>query len=64
MSTWSSWRRNTEHKPSTKTDTPDHVAADGRSWKGADYDEARANGRPVYAPRTTGSRGWLGRRSS
>ncbi|GLW75326.1 hypothetical protein Kpho02_76230 [Kitasatospora phosalacinea] len=57
--TWG--RRNTEHKPATRTDTPDHVARDGRSWTGADYDEARANGQQVFAPRTTASRKRLGR---
>ena len=61
MSTWSSWRRNTEHKPSTRTDTPDHVDERGRSWTGADYDEARANGLRLLAPRTTNSRKRLGR---
>ncbi|MFI9784657.1 hypothetical protein ACIHEI_14290 [Kitasatospora sp. NPDC051984] len=53
-----------ESKPSTRTDTPDHVAADGRTWTGADYDEARANGRPVYAPRTGHSTEQFGRHSS
>ncbi|MFH8387677.1 hypothetical protein ACH4E7_43505 [Kitasatospora sp. NPDC018058] len=53
-----------ESKPSTRTDTPDHVDATGRTWTGADYDEARANGRPVYAPRTGHSRDRLGRSSS
>ncbi|MFB7668331.1 hypothetical protein ACFC1R_31170 [Kitasatospora sp. NPDC056138] len=45
--------RRSESRPSTRTDTPDHVAADGRPWSGPDYDEARANGRQVVAPRTT-----------
>ncbi|MFD5566262.1 hypothetical protein [Kitasatospora griseola] len=53
-----------EAKPSTRTDTPPHTAADGRTWTGADYDEARANGRPVPAPRTTHSTDQLGRHSS
>jgi hypothetical protein len=39
------------------------VDVTGRTWTGADYDEARANGRTVYAPKTSNSRGWLGRRS-
>ncbi|MEU3574672.1 hypothetical protein AB0E96_40650 [Kitasatospora sp. NPDC036755] len=53
-----------ESKPSSKTDTPDHVdTSTGRPWTGADYDEARANGRLVHAPRTTNSRDSLGRRS-
>ncbi|MFG2919617.1 hypothetical protein ACGF0D_42965 [Kitasatospora sp. NPDC048298] len=53
--------RRSESKPSTRTETPDHTAADGRVWNGADYDEARANGRVVHAPRTTHSRDQLGR---
>ncbi|WP_331722226.1 hypothetical protein [Kitasatospora sp. NBC_00315] len=57
-------RSRSESKPASRTETPDHTAADGRVWSGSDYDEARANGRPVYAPRTTTSRSWLGRRPS
>ncbi|MEU1421493.1 hypothetical protein [Kitasatospora sp. NPDC005751] len=57
-------RSRSESKPSTRTETPDHVDRDGRTWTGTDYDEARANGRPVFAPRTDTSRSWLGRRSS
>jgi hypothetical protein len=57
-------RSRSESKPSTRTDTPDHTDSSGRPWTGSDYDEARANGRTVYAPRTTTSRGWLGRHSS
>ncbi|MFF2354928.1 hypothetical protein ACFVVL_34820 [Kitasatospora sp. NPDC058115] len=55
--------RRTETKPATRTSTPDHVDADGRIWTGADYDEARANGRQLLAPRTTHSRAQLGRTS-
>ncbi|MFB7472239.1 hypothetical protein [Kitasatospora sp. NPDC056184] len=54
--------RRTESRPSTRTDTPDHVDADGRTWTGDDYDEARANGRPLNAPRTSHSNNQLGRR--
>ncbi|MFD0574769.1 hypothetical protein ACFQ0T_42920 [Kitasatospora gansuensis] len=42
-----------ESKPSSSTDTPDHVDSSGRSWTGADYDEGRANGRPLHAPGPT-----------
>lgn len=52
--------RRSESRPSTRTDTPDHVDRDGRTWAGADYDEARANGRPIQAPRTTNSNDQLG----
>ncbi|MFF2549215.1 hypothetical protein ACFVUY_42570 [Kitasatospora sp. NPDC058063] len=54
-------RRSSESRPATRTDTPDHVAADGRVWAGSDYDEARANGRPVLAPRTVNSADGFGR---
>lgn len=57
-------RSRSEAKPSTRTETPDHVAADGRTWTGADYDEARANGSTVHAPRTGHSRDQLGRPAS
>ncbi|MFJ7280687.1 hypothetical protein [Kitasatospora sp. NPDC098663] len=59
------WRRS-ESKPTTRTDTPAaHVdPSTGRTWTADAYDEARANGRVVHAPRTTTSRSWLGRRSS
>ncbi|WP_049661063.1 hypothetical protein [Kitasatospora sp. MY 5-36] len=53
--------RRSESRPATRTDTPDHVAADGRVWAGPDYDEARANGRRLLAPRTTGSANGFGR---
>ncbi|MEE1781504.1 hypothetical protein PUR71_00900 [Streptomyces sp. SP17BM10] len=56
--------RRSESKPSTRTETPDHTATDGRVWTGTDYDEARANGRVVHAPRTTHSNNQLGQRSS
>ncbi|KDN80431.1 hypothetical protein [Kitasatospora cheerisanensis] len=56
--------RSSEPRPSTRTDTPAHVDSAGRTWTGADYDEARANGRPVQAPRTTHSTDQLGRTSS
>ncbi|WP_159394498.1 hypothetical protein [Streptomyces sp. NRRL S-495] len=51
-----------EAKPSTRTATPaSHVDPDtGRTWTAADYDEARANGRVVHAPRTDHSRDRLG----
>lgn len=53
-----------EPKPSTRTDTPEHVdSTTGRTWTGADYDEARANGRVVYAPRTGHSNTQLGNSS-
>ncbi|GAA1070933.1 hypothetical protein F4556_007600 [Kitasatospora gansuensis] len=52
-----------ESKPSSSTDTPDHVDSSGRSWTGADYDEGRANGRPLHAPRTDHSNDQLGRTS-
>lgn len=52
-----------EAKPSTRTDTPDHTDSSGRTWTGTDYDEARANGRQVFAPRTTGSNNQLGQSS-
>ncbi|WP_441251471.1 hypothetical protein [Kitasatospora sp. McL0602] len=52
--------RRSESKPSTRTDTPDHTDSSGRTWTGADYDEARASGRVVYAPRTTNSNDQLG----
>lgn len=52
--------RRSESKPSTRTETPDHVDSSGRPWTGADYDEARANGRTVYAPRTDRSNDQLG----
>ncbi|MFD7643017.1 hypothetical protein ACFV4P_20435 [Kitasatospora sp. NPDC059795] len=53
-----------ESRPSTRTDTPTHVDEAGRTWTGADYDEARANGRPLLAPRTGHSTNQLGRTSS
>ncbi|MFF2549165.1 hypothetical protein ACFVUY_42315 [Kitasatospora sp. NPDC058063] len=53
-----------ESKPSTRTDTPDHVDSAGRTWTGADYDEARASGRVIHAPRTDHSVDHLGRPSS
>lgn len=52
-----------ETKPSTRTDTPDHTDSSGRPWTGSDYDEARANGRPVCAPRTDHSNDQLGQSS-
>lgn len=52
-----------ESKPATRTDTPDHTDSSGRRWTGADYDEARANGRTVHAPRTDHSNDRLGRSS-
>ncbi|MFD7645926.1 hypothetical protein ACFV4P_35435 [Kitasatospora sp. NPDC059795] len=54
-----------ESKPATRTDTPDHVDPDsGRTRTGTDYDEARANGHQVFAPRTTHSTDQLGRPST
>ncbi|MFB7678409.1 hypothetical protein ACFC26_44145 [Kitasatospora purpeofusca] len=55
--------RRSEAKPSTRTATPaSHTdPITGRTWTAADYDEARANGRPVFAPRTSTSRDRLGR---
>ncbi|MFD0403381.1 hypothetical protein ACFVHI_35500 [Kitasatospora sp. NPDC127121] len=56
--------RRSESKPTSRTDTPDHIdSTTGRTWTGADYDEARANGRVVYAPRTDHSNDQLGRSS-
>jgi hypothetical protein len=52
-----------ESKPTTRTETPTHTAADGRVWSGSDYDEARANGRVVHAPRTDHSNTQLGQSS-
>ncbi|GAA1500698.1 hypothetical protein GCM10009760_62570 [Kitasatospora kazusensis] len=52
--------RRSETKPSTRTETPDHTASNGRVWTGSDYDEARANGHVVYAPHTDHSNNQLG----
>ncbi|MEE1784177.1 hypothetical protein PUR71_14905 [Streptomyces sp. SP17BM10] len=57
--------RRSESKPTTRTDTPaTHVdPSTGRTWTADSYDEARANGRVVHAPRTTHSNDQLGRQS-
>jgi hypothetical protein len=53
--------RHSDPKPTTRTETPDHVDRDGRTWTGSGYDEARANGRQILAPHTDHSRDQLSR---